>query len=282
MNVSLAAIKEQDIFLPQKATIVRSEALTSWERFFEIRLDSGQALGHWPGQFVQVSLPGIGEAPISVSSCNDKQDGFELVVRKAGRLTGALHKLCAGEHLGIRGPYGSPFPVEEVMRGRDILFVAGGIGLVPLRSGIHYVLSRAQNYKSIKILYGAKTPAERLFTNELDFWYRHEGVQFLETVDHCAGHWSGQVGVITTLFPEVDIDPANTVAVICGPPVMYKFVIKELFARDLPADSIYLSLERRMKCGVGECGHCQINKLYTCIDGPVFNYSQLLNVPEAI
>ena len=282
MNQVLAANKEKDIFLPQTATILDSHELTELEKYFEIRLDSNQQLGHWPGQFVQVSLPGVGEAPISISSSKDKQDGFEIVVRKVGRLTGALHSLSAGDKIGIRGPYGSPFPVEEAMRGKDILFVAGGIGLVPLRSAIHYVLNRSQNYSNISILYGAKTPAERLFTHELKSWYEQKRVRFLETVDHCAGHWCGHVGVITNLFPELDIDPENTVALVCGPPVMYKFVLKELFARDLAPESIYLSLERRMKCGVGECGHCQINGLYTCLDGPVFKYKQLQNVPEAI
>jgi len=273
--------RNTDEYLPQPATIVRSEPMTELERFFELRLDSGRPLGHGPGQFVTVSLPGIGEAPISVSYPAGASDRFELVVRRVARLSNALHQLPPGSKVGVRGPFGTTFPVEE-MRGQDLLFICGGIGLVPVRSAILHVLSRRNDYGHITILYGTKSPADRLFSEELKAWGTYEGVTCLETVDRADAAWKGNVGVITTLIPRVTVDPARVAVIICGPPVMYKFVLVELFTRNVPADRIYISLERRMKCGIGKCGHCQINGLYTCIDGPVFRYSDVADVQEAL
>ncbi|MFW5996946.1 MAG: FAD/NAD(P)-binding protein [Lentisphaeria bacterium] len=272
----------QDIYVPVKARIRQAATLTQWEKYFNIELASGEALGHMPGQFVEVSIAGVGEAPISVSSSPDQKDSFELVVRNVGRLTQKLHTLDEGAQLGVRGPFGTPFPVEDRMKGKDIVFICGGIGLVPVRSAIHYVLNRPAEYGNVAILYGAKTPAERLFTEELEAWNKSGDVYFDETVDKADSEWRGNVGVITTLIPQLDMDPDNTVVVVCGPPVMYKFVLIELFDKNIPQENIYVSLERRMKCGVGKCGHCQINGLYACLDGPVFQYSEIADAQEAI
>jgi NAD(P)H-flavin reductase len=252
------------------------------ERFFEVRLDSGKPLGHMPGQFVEVSIAGVGEAPISVSSPPSGKS-FELVVRKTGRLTTVLHGLGPGSKIGIRGPFGTRFPVDDpALGGRDVLFVCGGIGLVPVRSAIRYVLQRRQDYGEVAILYGTKTPADRLFVSELAEWAGRADVKFLETVDRADETWTGNVGVITTLIPKVRIVPGRTVAIVCGPPVMYKFVIMSLYQANLPATDVFISLERRMKCGVGKCGHCQINGLYTCLHGPVFRYAEVQDVQEAV
>jgi len=273
---------QKDIFVPEMATIARTAAMTDMEKYFELRLDSTKALGHMPGQFVEVSIPGVGEAPISVSSSPDKKGAFDLVVRRVGRLTDALHALPAQAKLGIRGPFGTTFPVDTAMRGKDIVFVCGGIGLVPVRSAIHYVLNRRQDYGKVTILYGTKTPADRLFVDELAAWAKRADVDFKETVDRADEAWRGNVGVITTLIPSVEMNPDNTVVIVCGPPVMYKFVLLELAERRVRPENVYVSLERNMKCGVGMCGHCQINGYYTCLDGPVFKYSDVADVQEAI
>jgi sulfite reductase subunit B len=256
--------------------------MTEHERFFEIKLDSGESLGHMPGQFVEVSVPGIGEAPISVSSTPGSNGSFELVVRNVGNVSRKMHNMAAGEKVGIRGPFGTSFPVDGAMKGKDILFICGGIGLVPVRSAIQYVLDNRADYGKVTILFGARSPADRLFTDETAKWAATEGVTYLETVDHGGPDWDGNVGVITTLMPDLEIDPANTVAVVCGPPIMYKFVIVELHKMEVKNENIYISLERHMKCGVGKCGHCQINDIYVCQDGPVFCYADVDEVREAI
>ena len=271
-----------DIYLPVPATLVARQSLTALETFFEFRLDSGRALGHKPGQFVAVSLAGIGEAPISVSSAPGNRETFELVVRRIGSVTDAMHALPVGARAGIRGPFGTSFPVDGPMLGRDLLFVCGGIGLVPVRSAILHVLNNRNNYGKVTILVGTRTPAERLFAGEIESWRKAANVDVLETVDAAAPGWNGKVGVVTNLIPALEIDWGSALAVICGPPVMYKFVILELNRMGMTNDAIYLSLERHMKCGVGKCGHCQVNHLYMCQDGPVIRYSDISMVWEAL
>lgn len=274
--------KEQALYLPQEAIIEAESAMTSTEKYFKLKLNSGKELGHKPGQFVMVSMLGYGEAPISVSSSSTFKGAFELVVRRAGNLTGAMHKLKTGDKLGIRGPFGTNFPTKET-KGRDLLFVAGGIGLVPLRSFINYVLDNRKDYGRVIILFGSRSPAERLFTEETKRWQKLDGVEFFETVDRADKGWNGNVGVITTLFPKISkVDPANLSCIIVGPPVMYRFVIIEAKKIGIKTNEIYVSLERRMKCGVGKCGHCQINHIYCCQDGPVFKYSDIAGLPEAL
>lgn len=274
---------KKDVYLPEPATVVRNVPMTAQESFFEVTLDSGRKLGHMPGQFVEVSVPGIGEAPISVSSSPGRGPGFEMVVRNIGSVSGAMHRLAPGARVGIRGPFGTTFPVHtKAMKGRDLLFVCGGIGLVPVRAAIQYVFEHRDDYGRVTILFGAKTPAERLFVEETAEWARQRDTVYMETVDRGDAAWAGNVGVITTLLPKVKVDPARTAVVICGPPIMYKFVVIELRRMRLPDSSLYLSLERLMKCGVGKCGHCQINRLYVCQDGPVFSYADISNLTEAL
>jgi len=272
----------RELYTPEIATVSRVDRLGEKEKVFEISLDGGRDLGHKPGQFVEISVFGVGEAPISVSSSPSRSNsGFELAVREVGNVTAALHRMEPGGKVGIRGPYGTSFPIGEMV-GRDILFVAGGIGLFPLRSLINEVIDHRDGFGRVTILYGAKSPAERMFTGELEQWRGRDDVEYLETVDKGDESWKGNVGVITTLFPKISIDPSRTYCIVVGPPIMYRFVIQAAKDKGLANDRILLSLERRMKCGVGKCGHCQINGLYVCRDGPVFRYSDILYLPEAL
>jgi NAD(P)H-flavin reductase len=270
------------IYAPEFARVADVRPMTELEKLFTVVLPRGRSLGHAPGQFVMLSIPGVGEAPISISSSPSRSNGrFELCVRRMGDVTGALHKLGPGGLVGIRGPMGHGFPIDQ-MRGKDVLFAPGGLGLAPLRSLINQVLDERPDFGRVIILYGARRPAELLFRDELEQWAAREDVEFKLTVDRGDETWQGHVGVITTLFPKVTVNPQSTVAITCGPPIMYRFVLMELLGKGIPESQIYLSLERRMKCGVGKCGHCQINDLYCCKEGPVFTYSQIKNVPEAL
>ena len=280
--MSPAAKTKTDIYLPEPATIVRAESMTALERFIAVKFDSGRELGHKPGQFVQIYVPGIGEAPISISSSPSRNGGFEMVVRRVGNVTNALHRLAAGARVGVRGPFGTDFPVAGALKGQDLLFICGGIGLVPVRSAIDYVLDHRADYGRVIILSGTKTPDDRLFRDAVPEWQRQPDVAYMETVDRGGPAWRGPVGVITTLMPKVAIEPARTTAIVCGPPIMYKFVVLELARMQLPHERIYISLERHMKCGVGKCGHCQVNGLYACQEAPVFRYADVANVREAI
>jgi sulfhydrogenase subunit gamma (sulfur reductase) len=276
------ALEAPSIYQPTPAHILDVRPMTKLEKLFTIELPDGLSLGHRPGQFVEVSVLGVGEAPISISSSPSRSNSsFELCVRKAGDLTTTLHGLEAGDTIGIRGPFGRGFPIE-CFRGKDILFAPGGLGLAPLRSLINQVLDERGNFGRVIVLYGARNPSELLFTDELAEWDARDDVELHLTVDSPDEKWTGNVGVITTLFPKVQIHARNTVAVTCGPPVMYRFVLVELLGKGIPEGNVWLSLERRMKCGVGKCGHCQMNHIYTCQDGPAFSYAQIKHLEEAL
>ena len=270
------------VYVPTMARLLQVEQITDLEKLFTLELPEGNSLGNEPGQFVEVSLFGIGEAPISISSSPSRSNGtFELCVRRAGDVTNAMHQMEPGTLLGIRGPFGNPFPIAE-MKGKDILFAAGGLGLAPLRSLINEVLDQRGLFGRVIILYGTKQPSEILFKDELAEWAERDDVEFHMTVDRGDEDWQGNVGVITTLFPKITVNSRATVAATCGPPIMYRFVLMELLGKGIPETQIYLSLERRMKCGVGKCGHCQINGLYCCQDGPVFRYADVKGLEEAL
>lgn len=282
MTLGGLAESEDHLYMPVTATIRNVRQMTQLEKLFTIDLPDGLTLGHRPGQFVEVSVLGIGEAPISISSSPSRSNGnFELCVRKVGDVTQSLHGLDAGDTLGVRGPFGHGFPIEKY-RGKDILFAPGGLGLAPLRSLINQVLDERALFGRVIILYGARSPSELLFKDELAEWGNRPDVEMYVTVDRGDENWTGNVGVITTLFRHVSVYPRNTVAITCGPPVMYRFVLMELLGKGISEGNIYLSLERRMKCGVGKCGHCQINSIYACQSGPVFAYSDIKGLEEAL
>ena len=273
--------EKKDIYLPELATVVKADAMNVTERYLQLTMDDG-AFDYAPGQFVEVSLAGIGEAPITITSSPTQKDGFELVIRKIGNVTNAVHSLTVGDKIGIRGPLGDGmYPVEEA-KGKNLVFVCGGIGLVPQRSFINYVLDNRDDYGEVAILQGTKCFDQRLFVDEIAAWEKRDDVQMLETLDEGGANWKGNVGVVTKLIPMVKTDLKSAVVLVCGPPIMYKFVLMALDEFEVPHESIFLNLERKMKCGVGKCGHCQINDVYCCMDGPVFRYSDLATMPEAI
>jgi sulfite reductase subunit B len=274
-------IGTERLYVPTLAEIVKSQQLTELEKFFEIRLLDTRPFLFQPGQFILLSVFGVGEAPVTLASSPSRRDGLEICVRRVGSLTNALHHLQEGSTIGLRGPFGKGFPVES-LRGKDLLFVAGGIGIIPLRSLIHYVLENRKDFGQMTILYGSKTPKEFLFNDELRAWGQRNDVRLELTVDKPDETWKGNVGVITRLIPPLELRPRDTYAVIVGPPVMYKYVLLELYQKALPESQILMSLERRMRCGVGKCGHCQINNVYVCQEGPVFTYQFLKRLPEAI
>ncbi|NIM94430.1 MAG: oxidoreductase [Anaerolineales bacterium] len=269
-------------YAPSLLLITNVYKMTSQEKLFTIEMSFPHLLDHKPGQFVEVSVLGVGEAPISISSSPSRSNGsFEICVRCVGTVTHALHALDPGDLVGVRGPFGRGFPVER-FRGKDMLFAPGGLGLAPLRSLINEVLDDRNNFGRVIILYGARNPSELLFKEELAEWEERNDVELHVTVDEAEQGWKGNVGVITTLFPRVKVHARNTIVVTCGPPVMYRFVLMEMLGKGIHEGNIWLSLERRMKCGVGKCGHCQMNHIYTCQDGPVFSYAEIKSLGEAL
>jgi sulfhydrogenase subunit gamma (sulfur reductase) len=269
-------------YVPRPATLMRKEQLSELVSLFEFEVDQGRPLTHKPGQFIMLSVYGVGEAPFSVSSAPvPDSHRFELAVRKIGTVTNAMHQLQEGGKVGIRGPYGSFFPVQKFM-GKDTLFVAGGLGYIPLRSLLHYQLKHRDEFGRIIVLLGTRNPKERIFVDQLAELAQRNDVEILETVDVPDENWKGNVGVITTLLPKIELQAENTYVAMVGPPVMYRFVLRECQNLGIPSDNIYVSLERRMKCGLGKCGHCQINGLNACIEGPVFLYNEIEALKEAI
>ena len=244
---------------------------------FTLTLESrnGQAGNSFqPGQFSMLWVYGVGELPISISGDGGKQDGLVYTVRSVGPATHALVNRRAGDDIGVRGPYGTSWPMEAA-RGRDVIIVAGGIGLAPLRPVIYEVLRNRGDYRRLVIIYGARSPRDLLYRRELAAWARQNETQALVTVDYGGLSWHGHVGVVTTLFKYARLHPAQSVALVCGPEIMMRFVTRELEARGLSRNDIYLSVERNMKCGVGLCGHCQYGPHVICRDGPVFRYEAI-------
>jgi len=273
---------EADLYVPEIATITGARDLTDQDRIFVVELPGRRDLGHKPGQFVQLSMFGFGEAPISVCSSPEKRGAFDLCVRRLGGLTGALHRLGPGDQVGIRGPLGNGFPMES-LEGMDCLIIAGGIGLAPLRSVIDTIFLNREDYGRLIVLYGTRRPADILFPEEIEAWRADPRNEILVTVDEPSDGWEGYVGVVTTLFPHVLVDPVRTVVVaLVGPPVMYRSVLTELNAMAVPEEQMFFSLERRMRCGVGKCGHCQVDGRAVCVDGPVFSAREIKRMRESV
>lgn len=271
------------LYLPVLCRLESVTPISRLEKNFRlVRLD-GQPFGHRPGQFVQVSVFGFGEAPISVASSPTRGNYLELGVRRAGTLTGALHELEAGAELGVRGPFGTCFDTDA-MQGKDLLLIAGGCGLAPMRALIQYCEDRREQFRRVIVLCGAKTPADMLYRDDLAAWSCGDSLDCRLIVDEVprGQQWQGPVGLITTLIPPLQLDAPRTVAVIVGPPVMYRFVINELQKKGISDEQIIVSLERHMKCGVGKCGHCTIEHLYCCLDGPVFRLSAVARLRGAL
>ncbi len=234
--------------------------------------ESGRAFR--PGQFNMLYAFGVGESAISVSG--DAADTGALVhtIRAVGSVTEALARLQAGDALGLRGPFGTGWPLDEA-RGQDVVIVAGGIGLPPLRPAIYHLRRHRGDFGRVAVLYGARTPADVLYAQELEQWGRQDDFQVLVTVDRGDPSWPGPVGVVTELFPRCRFEPRRAVGLMCGPEVMMRFTVRELLRRGVPEDRLFLSLERNMQCAVGFCGHCQFGPEFVCMDGPVFRYDRI-------
>jgi sulfhydrogenase subunit gamma (sulfur reductase) len=279
------AVWSENPYQPHMARIVRTYKMVPDNHLFTLRFvddDAAQSFRHRPGQFVMLSVPGAGEAPISISSSPTRPEVLELCVRRMGRVTSALYRLRTNDLVGVRGPYGNGFPVED-MEGDDLLLAAGGLGMAPLRSLLWYVLDRRDRFGRITLMYGAKTPAAMLFREELVSLVDRPDLTCLLTVDaDPTGSWSNHVGLLPKLFDHTAIDPDTTYAAICGPPIVYRFILERLLRLGFSKDRILMSLERRMKCGIGKCGHCSIGYKYTCVHGPIFTYWDALNLPEMI
>jgi NAD(P)H-flavin reductase len=232
-----------------------------------------------PGQFSMLWVFGVGELPISISGQPWQQDRLVYTVRSVGQATHALVSQKVGSGVGIRGPFGTGWPIEAA-RGHDVIVVAGGIGLAPLRPVIYHILRNRKQYRRLVVLYGSRSPRDLLYRKELASWARQPDTQVLVTVDYGGLSWRGHVGVVTTLFKYARLQPAGSIAMVCGPEIMMRFVTRELEADGLKREHIYLSMERNMKCAVGFCGHCQWGPYFVCKDGPIFPYENIRPVLE--
>jgi NAD(P)H-flavin reductase len=227
-----------------------------------------------PGQFNMLSVFGVGEIPISISGDPTKRTPLVHTTRAVGAVSRALCALRAGDSIGVRGPYGAPWPLEQA-KGKDLVIIAGGIGLAPLRSALYTALAERERYGRVVLLYGARTPQEILFRRELARWRARLDLEVAITVDRGTSDWRGGVGVVTRLIPRAPFDPRNAIALVCGPEVMMRYTAAELVKRGVAEGNIHVSLERNMKCGVGWCGHCQFGPVFICRDGPIFAYSRV-------
>ncbi len=236
--------------------------------------DGETAFGFQPGQFNMLYVHGVGEIPISISGDSERQDIVTHTTRAVGTVTRAMWQLKRGDTIGLRGPFGTVWPVEEA-RGRDVVIVAGGIGLAPLRPVLYSILHHRESYGNVVLLYGARTPDDRLFVDEILTPAVESRIQVDETVDRAVTGWGGKIGVVTSLIPRAGFDADEALAMVCGPEVMMRFTIEALQRRGMDADQIYVSMERNMKCAVGFCGHCQYGPTFICKDGPVFRFDKI-------
>jgi len=270
------ANREETLLAPYWAEIKEivpetADTATFWLELSDSDLRSEFAFA--PGQFNMLYLPGYGEAAISISSDSQQPECIGHTIRFVGNVTNAISRLHVGATIGLRGPFGTAWPIESY-RGYDIAIAAGGIGLAPLRPVIYHILNNRADYGKVYILYGARTPSDLLYTSEYPDWESHD-IQVIITVDRADESWQGQVGVVPMLFYRLRLDDDKTAVFSCGPEIMMRFVVFEGLARRISPERIYLSMERNMKCGQGFCGHCQYGPYFICKDGPVYRFDQL-------
>ncbi len=271
-----------------KAEITNVYPMTEQEKLYQIQIidpEKRRGFTFRPGQFVMLEVPGIGEAPFSISSSPIRRGDIELCIRKVGNLTNFLAKVKRGTQVGISGPFGTCFPVEK-MYGQNIILIAGGLGIAPLRSPTMTVLENRSRFGMVEVIYGAKRPSELLFTYLYDMWRKFD-INLNIIVEEPDHTWDGPVGLITEILQERigalrDVLEQETYAIVCGPPVMFTFVCNMLMAAGLPMHKMFVSLERRMHCGRGKCCRCNVGSTYTCLKGPVFDYWSVMNLKEAI
>lgn len=263
-----------DPMVPELARVVAKRQDTEDVWTLDLALENASWSGFVPGQFNMLSVFGVGEVPISFSG--DPVDTSRIIhtIRAVGPVSTALTRLKEGAVLGLRGPYGVGWPMTEA-DGQDVVVIAGGLGMAPVRPVLYRLIAERQRYGSVALLYGARGPDEILFRDELSEWRRRLDMEVEVTVDHASDSWRGRVGVVTKLIKHADFDPFNTIAIVCGPEIMMRFAANALVDAEVPEERIYLSMERNMKCAIGLCGHCQLGPVFICKDGPVFTHQQL-------
>jgi len=266
----VAVIKEIKKEIEDTSTFYLEFANPEVEKNFKIK----------SGQFIMCTIFGAGEFAVSLPP-SPENDRFHISVRNAGKVTGALHRLQVGDKVGIRGPFGNGFPFEEI-KGKNVIYVAGGIGLIPLRSSIVHVLQHRNDFGRIILLYGSRSPKDLMFQYNIEEWQKIDGFETFITIDNPAPGWTGEVGFVNTLIEKAQVPVDNTVAFVCGPPIMFNSVIKDLVNRGMREENIISTLERHMKCGIGKCQHCAIGRTLVCTDGPVYTYKQIKTLGEQI
>jgi NAD(P)H-flavin reductase len=269
--------------LPARIRKVKQDAYETYTFWVDIVDDQARREYRFePGQINMLGVFGVGEVPISLSSDPDRPHHLAHTVRACGRVTNALKALGPGDEVTVRGPFGRPWPLRYA-RGGDLLVVAGGLGLAPVRPALYRAIRHRGMFRRVIILVGARGPEHMLFKDELDAWdhrFREHGVEILQTVDIADDTWPYDEGVVTSLFPKAHLDPRATTVFSCGPEIMMRFAVRDLLQRGLPASRIWVSLERNMHCGVGICGHCQMGPWFLCTDGPVFRWDQVADLME--
>jgi len=260
--------------LPRPFRVVARREETADTVTLDLKAEDGDSLQFTPGQFTMLYVFGIGEVPLSISGDPGSPDTLMHTVRAVGAVTEAIAALDEGDRVGIRGPYGTGWPMEET-EGRDVVVAAGGIGLAPVRPVLLALLAARSRFGAVSLIYGSRTPLDLLYLEELHTWRSRFDVEIEVTVDRADAGWLGDVGVVTSLLPRIAFDPKNTVAVVCGPEIMMKVVAAEMASRGVGGGSIYVSMERNMKCAIGFCGHCQFGPEFICRDGPVFPYERV-------
>lgn len=271
-------------YLPEVATVVDVITETANIKTLRVVLDNPErmkAFHYLPGQVGQLSLFGMGEATFVINSPPSQKDYLQFSIMRAGEVTAALHTLSPGDKIGVRAPLGNSFPYQD-WKGKNVVFVGGGIGMAPIRTIMLHLLENAADYGKISLLYGARTPRDMAYSYETEDWLRRPDLDCTLTIDAPFEGWPHKVGLIPHVLLEMGITPANTIAVLCGPPVMIKFTVEALKKLEFPDDSIITTLERRMKCGVGLCGRCNLGGKYICVDGPVFSWAELKNLPNEL
>lgn len=269
-----------DTLIPQVAVITDIRQETPDVKTFRVNaVGGGKLFEHMPGQCAMVCVPGVGEALFSITSSPTNRDYQEISIKRCGVVTDCLHSLEPGAQILVRGPYGNHFPVETSLKGQDLLFIAGGIGLAPLRSVINYVLDNRQDYGKVDILYGSRSADDLVQLKEIqEVWSKAEGVNVHLTIDRPQEGWGGHVGFVPSYLKELNFD-TNKTALLCGPPIMIKFCLQGLQELGFNKSQVFTTLELKMKCGVGKCGRCNIGSKYVCKDGPVFRCDQLDEIP---
>ncbi|MFH1777399.1 MAG: FAD/NAD(P)-binding protein [Candidatus Omnitrophota bacterium] len=264
-------------YYPVKAEVL--EVITETPGIKTIKFKPEKEITFATGQFIELTIPGIGEAPFTPSSRPSIKETMEVTVMKVGKVTEHIHALKKGDIIGVRGPLGKGYPLDR-FKGKEILVVGGGCGFAPLRSLMYELFERAEEFKKVIFRGGCKTPKELLYRNEISSWTKKGDLDLKLTVDTGDNTWDGNTGVVTTILENIDMDHKNGLAVVCGPPIMMKFATAKLVDLGFKDENIYLSMEKNMSCGIGKCGHCRLGTFYACKDGPVFTYDKIEGFPE--